>query len=58
MGPAPAPLARLRGRHRVQLLVKGDADPIRRAAEILAAAIPGLEGDVQAALDVNPVHML
>ncbi len=23
VGPAPAPLARLRGRHRVQLLVKG-----------------------------------
>jgi primosomal protein N' (replication factor Y) len=58
MGPAPAPLARLRGRHRVQLLLRGEAEPVRRAAGILAAAIPGLEGDVQAALDVNPVHML
>jgi primosomal protein N' (replication factor Y) len=58
MGPAPAPLARLRGRHRVQLLLRGEAEPVRRAAGILAAAIPGLEGDVQAVLDVNPVHML
>jgi primosomal protein N' (replication factor Y) len=59
LGPAPAPLARLRGLHRVQLLVKGaDEAPLRRAAQVLQAAAAGLQGGVQASLDWNPVNML
>jgi primosomal protein N' (replication factor Y) len=59
LGPAPAPLARLRGRHRVQLLVK-HADPValRRAAHILRDAAARLGHAVQASVDVDPVDML
>ena len=59
LGPAPAPLARLRGRHRFQLLVKGaDEASMRRAAEILVAATRRLPHGVQATVDTNPVNML
>jgi primosomal protein N' (replication factor Y) len=59
LGPAPAPLARLRGRHRFQLLVKGaDEASMRRAAEILVAATRRLPHGVQAIVDTNPVNML
>ncbi len=59
LGPAPAPLARLRGRHRFQLLVKGaDADAVRRAARRLRKAAEKLPGGVQAVIDPRPIHML
>jgi len=59
LGPAPAPLARLRGRHRVQLLVKGgDAAAVRRCGEALRAAGARLPAGVQAAVDLNPTNML
>jgi primosomal protein N' (replication factor Y) len=59
LGPAPAPLARLRGRHRFQLLVKGaDRASLRRAAEILVAATRRLPHGVQASVDTNPMNML
>jgi primosomal protein N' (replication factor Y) len=59
LGPAPAALARLRGRHRVQLLVKGADDAaVRCAAECLTAAARRLPHGVQASVDTNPVNML
>ncbi len=59
LGPAPAPLARLRGRYRYQLLVKGPAGPLlRTAAEALAKATAGLAEPLQASVDVNPLNML
>jgi primosomal protein N' (replication factor Y) len=59
LGPAPAPLTRLRGRYRFQLLVKGsDEAPVRRAAEILVAATRRLPHGVQASVDTNPMNML
>ncbi len=59
LGPAPAPLARLRGRHRVQLFLKGsDEALLRRAARVLKAAATGLPEGVQASLDLCPVNML
>jgi primosomal protein N' (replication factor Y) len=59
LGPAPAPLARLRGRHRYQLLVKGPPGPrLRGAAETLAKATAGLAAPLQASVDVNPMSML
>jgi primosomal protein N' (replication factor Y) len=58
LGPAPAPLARLRGRHRYQLLVKGAAEAVRRAALALRDASAELPEGVQASVDVDPVHML
>jgi len=59
LGPAPAPLARLRGRHRYQLLIKGAPGPLlRAAAETLVKATAGLAAPLQASVDVNPVSML
>jgi len=59
LGPAPAPLARLRGRHRFQLLVKGPQGALLRgAAETLAKACAELGAPLQASVDVNPVSML
>jgi primosomal protein N' (replication factor Y) len=59
LGPAPAPLARLRGRHRFQILVKGaDGASVRRAAEILVKAAARLPDEIQASVDTHPVNML
>jgi primosomal protein N' (replication factor Y) len=58
LGPAPAPLARLRGRHRIQLLLKGEAGPVRSAAQAIVAAIATLPEGVQASVDVHPQAML
>jgi len=59
LGPAPAPLARLRGRYRYQLLVKGPPGPLLRgAAETLVKATAGLASPLQANVDVNPMSML
>jgi primosomal protein N' (replication factor Y) len=59
LGPAPAPLARLRGRYRMQLMLKA---PDREALRALAAALlPELQATtdpVRATLDLDPVDML
>ena len=58
LGPAPAPLARLRGRHRFQLLLKGpDPVPLRRGAEAWLAAASRLPESVQASVDLYPTNM-
>jgi len=53
----PAPLLRLRGRHRAQLVAKTDS-PRRlaaRAAQVLAAAAPAMRRDgLAAVVDVDP----
>ncbi len=55
----PAPLSRLRGRHRYQLLVKGPAGAaLQSAAETLSKAVAGLSAPLQAHVDVDPVSML
>jgi primosomal protein N' (replication factor Y) len=59
LGPAPAPLARLRGRHRIQLIVKGsDPKRLRRAAEVLVATANALPEELQASVDRHPIQML
>ena len=58
LGPAPAPLARLRGRHRVQMLVKGPADAVREIARALQETARKLPEGVHAHLDAHPIHML
>ena len=59
LGPAPAPLSRLRGRYRFQLLARG-ADPrwVRSAARRARDAASRLGEGIQAAVDVAPVDML
>jgi len=59
LGPAAAPLARLRGRHRVQLLLKAsDKETLHTILPEVQQTCNRLPGDVQAILDVDPVHML
>ncbi len=59
LGPAPAPLARLRDRHRVQLLLRSrDPGSLRAGARRVAAALTRLPAGVRAHVDVNPFHML
>jgi primosomal protein N' (replication factor Y) len=59
LGPAPSPLARLRGRHRFQLLVKApDALALQRAARLLVETAATLPEGVVASVDANPTNML
>ena len=61
LGPAPAPLARLRGRHRVQILLKSRSRPRLRAliemALTDAARTPGCDtGSVN--VEIDPVNLM
>jgi primosomal protein N' (replication factor Y) len=57
LGPAPAPIARVRGKHRWQLLLRAaDHAPLHRVARALQAS-HGVAG-VQLAVDVDPVALL
>ncbi|MFQ5417624.1 MAG: primosomal protein N' [Myxococcota bacterium] len=59
LGPAPCPLARLRGRYRFQLLARArESAPIERVAVRLVAAAAALPAGVSASVDVNPTNML
>jgi primosomal protein N' (replication factor Y) len=53
-GPAPAPVARVRGRHRVRLLVKAPRQaPLQAALRAWVAPVK-LTGDLRLALDMDP----
>ncbi|MDP7149612.1 MAG: primosomal protein N' [Paracoccaceae bacterium] len=53
-GPAPAPIARVRGRHRVRLLVKaGKGVALQRAIADWVGRFP-LKGDLRLAVDIDP----
>ena len=57
-GPAPAPLAVLRGRHRWRLLVKAEADvPLQRALRIWLEPVR-LSGDLRLQIDVDPLNFM
>ena len=57
LGPAPAPLVRLRGEHRVQFLVKGTKRAeMRRALAAVLAEMPHLRRRVT--VDVDPLSVL
>ena len=57
LGPAPAPLGRLRGEHRVQFLLKGSRRADMRAALLQAvAAVPDIGRRLT--IDVDPVSVL
>jgi primosomal protein N' (replication factor Y) len=59
LGPAEAPLAIVRGRHRFRLLVHGDkgAD-IQAFLRAMVAAGPKVRGSVQVQLDIDPQSFL
>lgn len=53
-GPAPAPIARVRGRHRVRLLVKADkAAPLQRALSDWIGQVR-VPANVRLAVDIDP----
>jgi primosomal protein N' (replication factor Y) len=53
-GPAPAPIARVRGRHRVRLLVKADKGvPIQAAVAEWVGQFK-LKGDIRLSVDIDP----
>ncbi|MEM6891572.1 MAG: primosomal protein N', partial [Pseudomonadota bacterium] len=53
-GPAPAPIARVRGRHRVRLLVKANKSaPLQAAVARWIEAAP-LRGDLRLSVDIDP----
>ena len=57
LGPAPAPLGRLRGESRVQLFLKGrDRAAMRQATREALTAMPSLQKRVT--VDVDPLSML
>jgi primosomal protein N' (replication factor Y) len=59
LGPAPAPLARLRGRYRFQLLLKGaDEAALDRVVRDVAHRASALPRPLRAVVDVNPGSML
>ncbi len=58
LGPAPAPLARLRGRHRLRLLIKAaTASGLHACARELQSRCPPPAG-VRIAIDIDPYHFL
>ena len=57
-GPAPAPIARIRGRHRVRLLIKAPRNvQIQPAIAAWIAQFP-LKGDLRLAVDIDPQSFL
>ncbi len=59
LGPAPSPLARLRGRYRFQLLLKGSREELLdRVVRDVAAHASRLPKGLRAVVDVNPGSML
>jgi primosomal protein N' (replication factor Y) len=59
LGPVEAPIARLRGRYRQQILLKHrEAGAVWRVAERIAAAADQPPSAVRATVDVNPMEML
>ncbi len=58
LGPAPAPLAKIRDRFRWQLLLLGDRDSLRSAGRELLAQARGRHRGVAVRLVPSPVQML
>jgi primosomal protein N' (replication factor Y) len=59
LGPAPAPLARLRGRHRFQILLKArERAAVHEVARRLLDASTALPRDLRVGVDVSPLNMM
>ena len=59
LGPTPAPIAKLRNRHRFRVVLKArERGPLRAALTALQRALPSVDRKVRVALDVDPVSML
>jgi primosomal protein N' (replication factor Y) len=59
LGPAPAPIARLRGRHRMRFLLRGRIrEDVRKVAEAVSQRIEAGIAPARASVDVDPVSMM
>jgi len=59
LGPAPAPIARLRGRYRYRLMLRAkERAPLRAVLAAIERRLPALDKRVRAVIDVDPVSML
>ena len=59
LGPAPAPLARLRNRWRFRVMMRSDDRPaLRRAAIAVARRAAQEPRSVRVVLDVDPIQLL
>ena len=59
LGPAEAPLAVIRGRHRWRLLVKAPRELDMQAyLRAWLAALPPLKGDLRLTVDIDPYNFL
>ncbi len=59
LGPAEAPIAIVRGRHRWRLLVKAPRDiDLQSYLRAWSQALPSFKGDVRVSLDVDPYNFL
>ena len=59
LGPAEAPIAVVRGRHRWRLLVKAARDvDLQAYLRAWSGALPKIKGEVRITLDVDPYNFL
>jgi len=59
MGPAPAPLARLKNRFRHRVVLRGaDRTKLRKALAVAESVIADFPASLRVALDVDPIHMM
>jgi primosomal protein N' (replication factor Y) len=60
LGPAPAPLARLRGEHRIQILLKSRSRPrLREVIDIALANAAARAADVRAVnVEIDPINLM
>jgi primosomal protein N' (replication factor Y) len=60
LGPAPAPLARLKGQHRIQLLVKGRSRrQLRAVIDVALEAVAAKGQNLRAInLEIDPVSVM
>jgi primosomal protein N' (replication factor Y) len=59
LGPAPAPIARLRGQHRFQVLLKhARAEALRTVGRRVLEEASRLPAGVRSSIDLNPLDML
>jgi len=59
LGPAPAPLTRLRGRHRFRIMVRSaDRAALRKVLLAVERARAALPRSVRSGIDIDPVQFL
>jgi primosomal protein N' (replication factor Y) len=59
LGPAEAPIAVIRGRHRWRLLVKAPRDiDVQAYLRAWLGALPPLKGDLRLTVDIDPYSFL